>query len=218
MVLANRSRQLFEVTGNRHGIGCALVARGVVQRSLGRIDHAAADYRTALELIDPELGFMYFWAASINLVVALIEGAAEGRDLEQARRQLWAVEALRRYEEGTVPSLTATWVEARLLTRLGQHASAQAKLERVCAGWRGLDMPFEQTVASLDLANCYFEQSLHGEVVRLAGEMFPLFARFRQLPRAYGALTAFHRAAMTGGLRPATIADARAAVVFARVA
>ena len=215
---ANQSRQHFEFAGNKHGVGCALVCRGNVFSHMKRMDHAAGDFRTALDLLDRDLGFNHFWAASLNCALALVDGPEHEGDIEQSIRQLQEVNALRRYDEGTVPYLTVEWTEARLLMKLMQYAPAQAKLIDICAGWRILDLPLELTIASLDLAQCYFEQDRHDEVVQLAGRMFPLFARFRHDAPAYHALKAFHRSALDGSLKAAQITETRAVVEVAQVA
>ena len=215
---ANRSRQHFEFAGNKHGVGCALVCRGTVYLYLERFDHAEGDYNTALDLLDRDLGFNHVWAASINRALTLIDGAGDEDDIEGAIRQLQEVNTLRRYAAGTLPYLSVEWAEARLLTKLMQYAPAQAKLIDVCAGWRSLELPYELTVASLDLARCYFEQGLRDELVRLAGRMFPLFARFRHDEEAYGALRTFHRATLDGSLQAPQITETRAAVEVAQVA
>ncbi len=218
LAAANQSRRHFEFGECRHGIGCALVGRGAVHLWMRRFDHAAGDCRTALELLDRDLGFNHVWAASLTLALALIDGAGEERDFDQAIRQLQMVNELRSYEEGTIPFLSVLWAEGRLLLKQREHASAQAKLRQVCAGWKVLELPSELTTASLDLARCYVEQGLLGEAVQLAGEMFPLFARFRHDAPAYRALTEFHRATIGGGLEAALIAKARAAVEVATAA
>ncbi len=217
---ANHSRRHFEFAEHRHGVGCSLVCRGTIYFSMKRFDFAVGDFRTALDLLDRELGFIHVWAASINLATALIdsEGGGGEQDMDQAIRQLEQVNELRCYEEGTVPFLTVSWAQARLMMKQGHYASAQVNLREVCAGWRDLDLAFELTIASLDLARCYFEQDLLGEIVHLAGEMFPLFPRFRHDEPAYRALKAFHRATLGGGLEVALIAKARAAVEVARAA
>ena len=216
--VANHSRRHFEFAENKHGIGCALVCRGVAHWCLKRYDHAAGDQRTALELLDRDLGFIHVWSASINLALALIDGAGGERDIEQAIGQLHLVNELRRYEAGTIPFLSVLWAQARLLMKQEQYPSAQLKLRDVCAGWQDLDLPLEFTMASLDLARCYFEQDLLSDLVQLAGEMFPLLARFRHDERAYRALTAFQRAALRGNLEVTMITETRAAVEVVRVA
>ena len=215
---ANNSRRHFEFAESKHGIGCALVLRGSAFWNLKRLDHAAGDFRTAQELLDRDLGFIHYYAASINLAMVLIEGAGKENDLEQAVDQLQQVNDLRCYEEGTIPCITVSWAQARLLMKQGQHAPAQGNLVEVCAGWQELNLPLELTTASLDLARCYFEQGLLAELVQLAGEMFPLFARFRHDERAYKALTAFYRATLEGRLKVTLITDARTAVELVKVA
>ncbi len=212
------SQRDFERAGNRHGVGCALVCRGEAYWHLRKFNQAAEDFRTAVALLDPNLGFNHVWAASTNLAVALIEGAGALDDLDEALCQLRQVDELRRYDSGTRPCLTVWWAEARLLMKLGRHAVAQEKLLETCSGMRNLGLPYELTLASLDLARCYFEQGYLAEVVDLAGEMFPLFARFRHDAPAYRALIAFHQATMKGRLRPSTITEARTAVELARIA
>ncbi len=208
---ANHSRRHFEFTESRHGIGCALVCRGNAYAHLKRFDDAAGDFRTALGLLDRDLGFIHVYAASTNLALVLIDGAGGEHDMDYTISQLQQVHELSPYEEGTVPFLTVIWAKARLLMKLRQYASAQGKLREVCAGWRSLDLPLELTTASLDLARCYFEQNLSKEIVQLAGEMFPLLSRFRNDEPAYRALKTFHRAALEGGLEADLIIDARAA-------
>ena len=216
--MGNQSRRHFDFAGNTHGIGCALVLRGSAFWNLKRLDHAAGDFRTAQELLDRDLGFIHYYAASINLAMVLIEGAGKENDLEQAVDQLQQVNDLRCYEEGTIPCITVSWAQARLLMKQGQYAPAQGNLVEVCAGWQELNLPLELTTASLDLARCYFEQGLLAELVQLAGEMFPLFARFRHDERAYKALTAFYRATLEGRLKVTLITDARTAVELVKVA
>lgn len=215
---ANHSRRHFEVAESRHGLGCSLVCRGTVHASLKRFDYAAGDFRTALDLLDRELGFIHFYAASLNLAVAQIDGGGGEKDMDQAVRQLQQVNDLRCYEEGTIPFLTVSWAQARLLMKRGHYAPAQVNLQAVCSAWRELDLAFELTTASLDLARCYFEQGLLVKVIQLAGEMFPLFARFRHDEPAFRALTEFHRATIGGSLKAALITKARSAVEVARVA
>ena len=215
---ANRSRRYFEHVGHPHGVGCALVCRGNVYARWQRFDAAARDFRTALESLDRDFGFIYAYAASVNLALALIDGAGGERDIGHAISQLQEVSALSPYEEGTAPFLTMLWAQARLLMKLSQHAAAQVKLREVCAGWQRLGLPLELTIASLDLARCYYEQDMHGDLARLAGRMFPLLTRFRHDTHAYGALKAFHRAALAGGLDATLITGARAAVEVAQVA
>jgi tetratricopeptide (TPR) repeat protein len=210
---AEQSKLDFERTGDRHGVGCSLVCRGTARAHMRHFDRATEDFRSALSLLDPDLGFNHVWAASINLALALVDGASDSRDLEEGVRQLHRTKLLRSYKQHTIPCLSMLWAEARLLMKLGRHALAQENLREVRVGWRGLDLPYEETITSLDLARCYFEQNLLAENVQLAGEMFPLFTRFRQQdPQAYRALIAFHQATLRGGLRPSLIAEARAAV------
>ncbi len=219
--MGNQSRRHFEFAEHRHGIGCALVCRGIAYAHLDQVDHAAGDFRTALELLDPDLGFNHVWAATINLAMVLMEGDGAGSEhdlLDDAIYQLQQVNDLHCYEEGTIPFLSVSWAQARLLMKQRQYASAQVALQEVCMGWRNLDLEFELTKASLDLARCYFEQDLHEETVHLAGEMFPLFARFRDDERAYRALRDFHRAALGGSLQATLITEARTAVEVVRVA
>lgn len=217
--MGNQSRRHFEFARNTHGIGCALVCRGIAFAHLENLDDAIGDFRTALDLLDPGLGFNHVWAASINLATALIDSENEKHDMDQAIRQLEAVNELRQYEEGTIPFLSVLWAQARLLMKQADYVSAQEKLRGVCAGWRDLDLEIELTKASLDLARCYFEQGLLAHLIQLAGEMFPLFARFRHDERAYRKLKEFHRAALDGGLQAGLIAEARTAVeVVVRVA
>ena len=216
--IANHSRRHFEFAGHRHGVGCALVCRGTTYLYLERFDDAATDFRTALDLLDRDLGFNHAWAASLNLALVLIDGAKDRRGIEQAIRKLEEVAGLGCYEEGTIPDLSVSWAEARLLMKLRRYASAQVKLLGVCAGWQHLELPYELTIASLDLARCYFEQNLQGELVQLAGRMFPLLTRFRHDTHAYRALKAFHRAALAGRLEAALITFARTAVEAAQVA
>ncbi len=216
--LANRSKRYFEVAGNKHGVGCALICRGDVFARWERFDDAAGDFRAALTLLDRELGFLYAYSASTNLALALILGAGGEGDIDHAISQLQEVTALSPYEEGTAPVLTVVWTEARLQMKSKQYALAQVKLQEVCAGWQALDLSLQLMIASLDLARCYLEQNLRREMIQLAGRMFPLLSRFRHDEAAYLALKKFHRAALEGGLDAASITDTRAAVEIAQVA
>lgn len=213
--IANHSLLHFARANNNHGKGCGLISRGGVYLKLKKYPQAAGDYRSALDLLDPALGFNHVWAAALNLAHALIDGAAEDRDMSEAIDQLKAVNDLRRYDEGTVPYIFVCWAEGRLLMKLGEFFSAQAKLVGVCRALEQLDQPFELTQAFLDLARTYYAQRQLEEVVRLAGEMFPLFSRYRHDQRAYRALTRFHHAALEGGLEDQMIVEARSAVEVA---
>ena len=197
-----------------------MICRAAAYFRLERIEHSIEDYNAALELLDRDLGFTHFWSASVNRAFLLIEGIddPDGDQVDQAIRQLQEVNELRRYEEGTVPFLTVSWAEARLMMKQERWPSAGAKMQAICTGWRKLDLILELTIASLDLARCYFEQDLMAETIELAGEMFPLFPRFRGDRRAYQALKTFHRAAMEGGLKSTLIVDTREAVQIAKIA
>ena len=216
--LSNRSRDYFERIGNTHGVGCALLCRGDVYASQKKFDRAADDFRSALPLVDGDLGFHHAYAASTNLANALLLGDGEEREIDDAIRQIQYVGQISPYKKGTAPSLTSEWTRARLEMKRRRWPAAQPELERVCAGWLALDLPLEFTIASLDLAQCYFEQGLRDEMVQLAGRVFPMLTRFRHDATAYRALNTFQQAALEDGMDVAVIDGAREAVGSAHVA
>jgi tetratricopeptide (TPR) repeat protein len=131
------------------------------------------------------------------LATALVEA---GRPAEARAAFERARELLFRKISGSADRLRLLWLDARIAWAEGDRAGAEAGLRAVRDAFRDLGAPYDEALATLDLAALCLEEGRVGDVRRLAEEMLPVFTARALHRHALAALVLFQRSATAESL------------------
>lgn len=146
-----------------------LIQRGIAEGSL-EPDRAIGFCHHALELLrgaeEPRLELY----ARHNLAWFLNEAGRvqEALGILELSRPLYAAFA------DPWTQLRLRWLEGRIARSLGDLAEAEAVLRVAWAGFQENEMPFEQTLVSVDLVESLSAQGKYADAARLARELLPM--------------------------------------------
>jgi tetratricopeptide (TPR) repeat protein len=154
------------------GIGAALLAQAKLLADAGDLDTAIAILEECAEEINPAAEPRLFAYLRYNLVGCLVLA----NRCEEAARVVPEVRALLEAVGQTLDLVRLRWAEGNVFLGLGQPGPAEAAFRKVRQEFLDRGMGYDAALVSLDLAQLYAQESLHGELKRLAAELMPIFA------------------------------------------
>lgn len=169
----------------------ALVKKGIILGTSGRIDEAIHCLREGVRGIDPKAEPRLAVAAHHNLIVHLMEAG----QLQEAVALLGATRPL--YEElgDRMNLIRLQWLEGKIAQNRGNLSEAEALLRGVGAALAEQGLGYDAALLALDLAGVYARQGRTREMRELAAEMIPSFQSREVHREALAALIVFQRAA-----------------------
>ena len=191
-----RAIKLCQLSGDRHQEGQVRLARSRLFEVEGAKPEALRELLAALPLLDPaedcDATFLAFHCAAGFL--------AELNRPRQAKVLLATIEPYYRLFGGELLQLRACWLTGKVLAALGCWREAEEHLERARAGFLAQGLPYDASLAGLELALAWLAQGKPWQVRELAREMFEVFSA-KDIPReASAALLLFAHAARAGTL------------------
>lgn len=189
--LLERAEAISRRNGDDALVSTALVKKGIVYGTAGRIDEAITCLREGVRGVDAKSDPRLVVAARHNLIVYLIEGG----QLQEAVALLEATRPL--YEEmgDRMNLIRLRWLEAKVAQNLGHLSEAEALLRSVGSALGELGLGYDAALLALDLAGVYARQGRTEEMRELAAEMLPSFQSREVHREALAALIVFQKAA-----------------------
>lgn len=209
--LLTRSIFLFTIAGDRSRGAHPRLTLGHLCYVRGDLAKAIEHTREAAEAVPVREERLYLYA-NHNLALYLCE----------AGRYTAAAEALRDLQElyakfpDRFTQLRHLWLEAKILTGLGQQEGAERVFAQVRDGFLAESLGYDAALVSLDLALLYARQDRREELRQLAEEMHPIFAAEDIHREAMAALLLFQESARRDALTLDSIEDLAAYLRAAR--
>ncbi len=198
-LLANRSLRGFQRLKDSHGVGRALLARGLARKHCGDRTGAYEDYCKALSLI-PRSDDHYYATALQNLTMLLASPDSTEEQMEDTLAKIAEARyAIRNHSGYRVLRIRLRWVELLILHHLRRLSAYKVRkgLTRVVGVLTELDMPQDAAAATADLAaicarHCRSEEQMEDLLVkvcdalsaRVTEALRPLVARLRAAAEA----------------------------------
>lgn len=181
--------------------GRCLMALANLRYSAGQLSEASFYALEAGRFIDSLADPAVSFGLVKNLVVYLHEG---GKSLD-AETLLPTVRELAKLLGEPLELLRLRWLESKIHHSAGRTVRARAELDAVRREFVRQGMAYDASLAALELALYYAEDGWHGEVEKLATEMYPVFLS-RDLPHhATAALKLFVDAVERRAASPAHV-------------
>ena len=169
---------------NQHLAGRALISNGLYIGYAGQPEKAIQLIREGLSLIDKDLDPDLAFAAVHNELWFLVEC---GR-FEEARKSLFAKRKYCNADVGRVSQLKIAWLEGRIDVGYLKHDRAEGTFRMVKEGLSAAGLPFQASLAALDLAAVLMIQKRPKEAEELVVEAARVFTGLRIEREALGAV------------------------------
>ena len=179
-----------------------------------------SDFRTAARYLEkalrllPPTGDRFHLAAVCNLARCHLELATTDQELHQARTLIRKAAPLA--EPGSFYELRLTWVNGKLLRRLGHLEESLRVLESARAEFDQRADRFDRALLLLDIAELHLERSDPESAHTVALSSFAILSALRDQPDAYRAIMVLYHAALDSALDLPTVKSVRSAVLDAR--
>lgn len=169
--LRDRAIRIYRRLQQHHCMACVMVNKACDLVEGGEPEEASEVARAALEHLDPGADLRALQAAQHNLVVALLD-----QDLTDEATRLFSqldsmpfdrVEARARYRH--------LWLEGKLATAQGRFQEAESLLRTAREHYVELELPWDLSMLSLDLAIVYLQQGRTAQVKRSLSQVIPIF-------------------------------------------
>jgi len=181
-------------TGSRHLAGRALVKCANFVLWEGSPRGALPIMRRGFDLLDPDRDPKLLVRTAWDMVWVLMELG----HYRAARRLLWRSRIV--FSEVVQPH-RLRWLEARILSGLGDVARAEAAFRQARAGFAEQSQVYPAALVGLDLAALWARQGRVAEVFDLAEEMIATFRALRIAREAVATLIVLKRACQHRGSR-----------------
>lgn len=191
LALLDSAIALYRELNEPHLQGRTLMTRGLVLQYTGDFQAATCSFRDSLFLLDGREEPRLVVASQFNLINCLFDSGRtdEAAALIPEARQLME-------KVGTRSDLLhLRWLEARVMTALGQTAEAEHAFLEVREALTADRIAFDAALVSLDLAALYARAGRTPEAQRLAEEMIPIFQSCEVPQEAIAALIVLQKAA-----------------------
>lgn len=176
--LLEEASRLAGDCGSTHLEGRYRIQLGLVYLYQQDYEAAKACFLSGAERLDPQRDEEALMGALHNLALAAAESGA-------VRHALVILGAnFDRYSRHASPlfQLRLKWTLAKMSRELGDVLAAGAAFDDVRREFLRRDLPYDASLASLDLALVYLELGQHGRVRELAEQMLAVFTA-KQIPR-----------------------------------
>ena len=174
--------RLYRRLGDRHLAGRALIKKGIYAGYANEPEQAVRLLARGLARIEPQRdpGLALSAAHDLAWWIADLGRFAEARLLLSEAAPLYDIGG------GSTSRLRRLWLEGRIEAGLGHLENAEAALLEVRAGFAGL--PYQQSLAALDLATVWVRQGRPADVLTLVEEMVGTFRALQIEREALAAL------------------------------
>lgn len=169
--LLDRVGSIYRRLGQWHLLGRTLHQKAVVVGEAGDSETEINLLRRALDLLDPQEDPRIFLAARHNLIIALNDG---GRSRE-AFALLFHTRPLYLKMGDRMNLLRLRWLEGAVARGLQRIEQAEAAFREVRDAFLDLGLPYDSSMAALDLASIYILQGKNDEVCQIAEETIGIF-------------------------------------------
>lgn len=213
----SRAAALYQSIADPLRLARALVSLAIVQRRAGDARAALTTLHSVCRQFDEQADVDLGLVTLHNLVLCLEDLG----DHAQALQELGRAEAFYRKLAAPAYQLPGWWLKGRLLSRAGALPEAAQYLEATRQAFLERRLPYDASLAALDLALVYAKQRRPHLVYKLASEMHAVFTAKGIPHQAAAALAAFGHAAehwradaklieqLLAGLAPARRASGR---------
>lgn len=171
-------REIYEFLGDDQAAGRALISQGITASVALDPASAVQLLGAGLRKIDPERDPQLALASVHSLVWCLVDCG----DLTLARRLFAITRDLYARAGGPLIDLRARWLEARILSGLGDDDVAETTLREVRSAFERAGLFYDAALVTLDLVEILMRQGVSEEIERLLDETASVF-RARQIGR-----------------------------------
>jgi hypothetical protein len=170
--------EIYEFLGDDQAAGRALISQGITASVALDPAGAVQLLGAGLRKIDPERDPQLALASVHSLVWCLVDCG----DLTLARRLFAITRDLYAQAGAPLIDLRARWLEARILSGLGDDEVAEATLREVRSQFEQASLFYDAALVTLDLVEILMRQGVGEEIERLLDETAAVF-RARQIGR-----------------------------------
>src|SRR6202035_2504053 len=166
---------LYKACGERHLAGRTLISKGIYAGYKDDPREAVRLLSAGLSMIDPSREPELVLTAAHDLTWWV----ADMGQVEEARQLLRQTRPLYELEPGRMNRLRLRWLEGKIAAGRSQLAEAEAAYREVREGFARQELPYQQALASLDLAMVWVQQGKTAETRAIVEEMVLAFRALR---------------------------------------
>lgn len=204
--------EIYRSVNEPHHQGRCWISLGILLHFLEELDTADDCLRRGASMVDSARDPRLLLCAHQFLAVGRMKTGrpAEALAMLHSDRQRWSAGATE------LDRLRLQWFEAQILASLDRLIEAQEMLTEIQAGFVAAQLPYDASLAGLELAIIYSRRGLPGNARRVAERTLPIFRSLDTRPAFVAAVIVFESAVEQDRLSLASLREISAVLERAR--